>query len=950
MPRAVLAGLLSLLMVAGALGGLLSGTARADSAPLDPTDPLSPATVTADGLPTVQIDGVAWAQAVVGTTVYVGGRFSSARPAGAPAGSQETTRNNLLAYDIRTGNLITSFAPDLNGQVLAVTASPDGKRLYVGGDFTTANGQDRYRVAAYDTATGALVPDFRPIAGYQVAAIAATDSTVYLGGGFSSMNGSPRTRLAAVRASDGSLLPWAPVAGAGVNKDGRTAANYSVTGIVLPRDGGNVVVSGRFGSLNGVRTTGIGSVDAITGDTLPFAVGGMVTNQGDNAAVYSLSTDGTNVYGTGYDYNGPGNVEGTFAADAATGELVWMADCHGDSYSSVPLGGVVYVAGHPHVCSNIGGFPEANPRLSQYSLALSAAPSGTTVGNATFNNDPAFRGKPAPRILDWWPTFLSGTVTGQGQAGWSVAGNSQYVVFAGEFPGVNNKAQAGLVRFAVPSLAPNAIGPDSSAGLTPTVSSFAADSARVSWSTTTDRDNANLTYSVHRSDRPGTPVYQTTAASVYRLPAQRLGFLDTEVTAGQTYDYRVTASDPFGNTVSSGTTSVTVATTGSLGGAYARTVRNDGATNYWRLGERSGSTAYDQGLAGLDLSTGSGVTRGRSGALTGDTDTAYQFSGNFTGLASTQTAVPGPDTFTIETFVRTTTTSGGKLVGFGSSRTMATSSNYDRHLYLDRSGHLYFGVYPGAERTLRSTSRVNDGQWHQVVATLSSQGMALYVDGELVGSRADTTSAQAYSGYWRLGGDSTWGGNGTWFNGQLDEVAIYPTALTAEQVAAHHTAATTGKAPNLAPTAAFTSSADQLAVSLDGSSSSDLDGRVVSWAWEFGDGATGSGATASHTYAAAGSYPVTLTVTDDQGATSSTTRTLTVTAPPPNVEPTAAFTVTTAQLTASLDGSSSSDLDGRVVSWAWEFGDGATGSGATASHTYAAAGSYPVTLTVTDDE
>ncbi|MDQ1662757.1 MAG: hypothetical protein QOJ68_2737, partial [Blastococcus sp.] len=65
----------------------LPTAARADSAPLNPADPATPTTVTADALPTVQINGVAWSQVVVGDRVYVAGKFTSARPAGAPAGT-----------------------------------------------------------------------------------------------------------------------------------------------------------------------------------------------------------------------------------------------------------------------------------------------------------------------------------------------------------------------------------------------------------------------------------------------------------------------------------------------------------------------------------------------------------------------------------------------------------------------------------------------------------------------------------------------------------------------------------------------------------------------------------------------------------------------------------------------------------------------------------------------
>ena len=69
----------------------------------------------ADALPTVQIDGVVWSQAIVGNTVYAGRQFTNARPAGSAPGTNLTPRSNLFSYDITTGVLNPTFAPTLNG-------------------------------------------------------------------------------------------------------------------------------------------------------------------------------------------------------------------------------------------------------------------------------------------------------------------------------------------------------------------------------------------------------------------------------------------------------------------------------------------------------------------------------------------------------------------------------------------------------------------------------------------------------------------------------------------------------------------------------------------------------------------------------------------------------------------------------------------------------------------
>ena len=165
---------------------------------------------------------------------------------------------------------------------------------------------------------------------------------------------------------------------------------------------------------------------------------------------------------------------------------------------------------------------------------------------------------------------------------------------------------------------------------------------------------------------------------------------------------------------------------------------------------------------------------------------------------------------------------------------------------------------------------------------------------------------------------------------------------------------------NLSPVASFTynpsSGQSPLTVSFDASSSHDSDGTIVTYQWTFGDGSNTTGVTASHIYTTTSNhtYSVTLTVTDDGGSQATANHVVSVTPPPPNSPPVASFTVTPssgeAPLGVSFNASGSYDSDGSVTSYVWNFGDGGSGTGATASHTYNSAGTYTAQLTVMDND
>jgi PKD repeat protein len=142
-----------------------------------------------------------------------------------------------------------------------------------------------------------------------------------------------------------------------------------------------------------------------------------------------------------------------------------------------------------------------------------------------------------------------------------------------------------------------------------------------------------------------------------------------------------------------------------------------------------------------------------------------------------------------------------------------------------------------------------------------------------------------------------------------------------------------------------------LTVQFSAAGSYDPDGQIAQWKWDFDDGETGTGAIVSHRFSEPGTYVVELSVRDNRRTTSMATVSIEVLEF--NELPVAVITASPLQGQApqlvSFDASESSDEDGEIEEWVWNFGDGEGGSGSSVFHRYTKPGTYTVRLTVRDD-
>jgi len=161
---------------------------------------------------------------------------------------------------------------------------------------------------------------------------------------------------------------------------------------------------------------------------------------------------------------------------------------------------------------------------------------------------------------------------------------------------------------------------------------------------------------------------------------------------------------------------------------------------------------------------------------------------------------------------------------------------------------------------------------------------------------------------------------------------------------------------NRTPVARISTNAVQgeapLKITFNGSKSNDPDGKITGYSWDFGDGSKGSGVYLNHSYTSAGTYTAVLTVTDNGGATGFAS--IVIKALQSNQAPVARISASKISgkipFSVTLSGLNSNDADGKISSYKWNFGDGYTSSSARVSHTYRTAGTFTVTLTVTDNK
>jgi PKD repeat protein len=894
-------------------------------------------------------DGTVEAITQVGSEIIVGGTFTSVTAPGSTA--NPVTRDYLFGFDATTGAISTTFVPQLDaGPVEGLAPGPQPNTVYVAGSFNTVNGTKSKSVALISTLTGQLVSGWAPAvvngAGWTVK---LSGGHLFLGGVFATVGGVAHAGLVSLDPNTGALQPYVTVQVAGhhnyTGQPGQSDAPVGVHRMDVSPDGTRLVAVGNFKTVDGVTHDQIMMVDlgATTADVDPnWNTSGYTATCASNAydtymRDIAFSPDGSYfaVAATGggtFDQNTDGSralcdtVTRWSTTDTGTDvQPTWIDYTGNDSFESIATSGTaIYLGGHERWVNNSAGSdspgegsvprpglaavnpvnglpyswnPGRNPRgAGAYALLLTAG--GLYVGSDTtyIGNHQYYRGR-----LAYFPLAGGENVTVPGPV--ALPAN---VYLAGQIPTSTNTNVLYRVDAGGPAIQAIDNGPV-----------WQADDSDPS----PYRNSGSSTASYSPITQVSSSVPATTPLGIYSTERWDPGSqgdgqeMDWSfpVTPGLPIQVRLYFANNYSGTSQVGQRVFDVALDGTTVLDHYDIVADTG--NLTGTMKSFNITSPASGQVTIDfthevenpLINGIEIVRTDEAPPTStqfDTVTDRSFDGT---TAGTTTTLPDPGGITWSQ-VR-----GAFLVGDTLFYGYSDGNFYERSFdgqsfgpatlvdpYQDPawdnvqtgSGQTYEGTLPnlyGAEMQNVTGMVYSDGKlYYSLVGQTALDWRYFNPDDGVIGSQefqaGGSDDFSSIDGMFLSGNTLYYAAAST---GNLHSVAFdngSPDATTDTVVSGPSVDGNDWRARGMfldtpsAPTAAFTPTCTQLACSFDASASTAPGSTITSYAWNFGDGATGSGQTPAHTYSSAGTYPVSLTVTNASNQTATTTEQVSVVA------------------------------------------------------------------------
>lgn len=868
----------------------------------------------------------------VGTTMIAGGTFSAVSD---PEGNQTLSRTNLFAFDEATGRVSRTFSPQLNGVVQALLPGPTAGTVYVAGSFTTVNGQTYRHVALLDVATGAPVTTFTPPANNgTVHALARDGDRLFIGGTFARVGGQDHAGIASLDARTGALDPYVDLQMTEHHNNTGSGAQAGVGAreMVLTPDGSRLVVIGNFRKVDGLDRNQLVMVSlppagaVVTPDWATNRYAPYCFNWAFDTTMrgLALSPDGEYfvITATG------GHNAGTLCDTAARWEVgasgtglqpTWVAESGGDTLWGVGItDAAVFIGGHSRWMNNPYGSDSANqgavPRPGLAALdpgsgvPLDWNPGRNPRGEAAYAFLPTEDGLWMTSNTDW---VGNRRYRHERVAFFPYAGGAQLArEDTARLPGnvvVASTSRDSNVLYRVnaggPLLLSDDSGPDWAAD-TAATSPFRNTGSNAAGYAALDDVTANVPATTPRG------IFSTERWDPSGGDEMEWAF---PVPAGEDVTVRLYFANRCTCTSAEGSRRFNVSIDGDSVLPSYDIVADVGD-------QRGTMRAYDVVSDGsVDIEFGhvvenplvNGIEVVAPGVAPGGTESARVVAFDGSTVTSEQSlATPGFDWARVRGGVMV----GDRLVYASSDRYLhartfdGESFGPDRLLdpYHDPawagvdtgSGNTYDGRNPDWFNDLGRVTGLfyADDRLYYTMAGDSTlhwrwfsadSGAVSPVDNAVPSSGVDWASARGMfldgTDLYVVSGDDGSLGRADFSGGSVSgPVTVVDSPATGGVDWRGRAVFVTTEEPppaNELPTAAFAFDCTALDCAFDGRDSSDDEGPIDSYAWDFGDGATGTGAQPTHSYDEPGAYAVTLTVTDGAGATASLTRTVTVQPP-----------------------------------------------------------------------